>query len=272
MIFFNRKISMFFMLAATLSLFSAGHSKEEQKAGHSKEEQKNETPPVDFQKVSEAFGHLIGKHIDSLGFEFDLSHVIKGISDAVAGKESPLSEADCIQKVSEVQEQAFQRQAAKNLEEAEAFMKTNAQEEGVVQLEQNKLHYKINSKGEGAIVEEHFSPTIRYTGRHLDGTEFSASEEEGLITLDDMIFGFSKGIAGMREGEKRTLFIHPDLGYGTNECLPPNSLLIFDVEVVKANSTHSEIDAPFPVLDTGEEEEVEEIASSISIDDEKAIR
>ena len=111
MIFFNRKISMFFMLAATLSLFSAGHSKEEQKAGHSKEEQKNETPPVDFQKVSEAFGHLIGKHIDSLGFEFDLSHVIKGISDAVAGKESPLSEADCIQKVSEVQEQAFQRQA-----------------------------------------------------------------------------------------------------------------------------------------------------------------
>ena len=39
----------------------------------------------------------------------------------------------------------------------------------------------------------------------------------------------------MKEGEKRRLFLHPDLGYGTTGHLPPNSLLIFDVEVVKAN-------------------------------------
>ena len=40
----------------------------------------------------------------------------------------------------------------------------------------------------------------------------------------------------MKEGEKRRIFVHPDLGYGTSGHLAPNSLLIFDVEVVKAES------------------------------------
>jgi peptidylprolyl isomerase len=40
----------------------------------------------------------------------------------------------------------------------------------------------------------------------------------------------------MKEGEKRRLYVHPDLGYGTTGQLPPNELLIFDIEVVKADS------------------------------------
>ncbi len=43
------------------------------------------------------------------------------------------------------------------------------------------------------------------------------------------------------EGEKRRLFIHPDQGYGAAMGhLPPNSALIFDIEVVEAN--HAEED------------------------------
>ena len=41
------------------------------------------------------------------------------------------------------------------------------------------------------------------------------------IPLDQTIPGFSKGIVGMKEGEKRRLFVHPDLGYGTTGQLPP---------------------------------------------------
>ena len=41
----------------------------------------------------------------------------------------------------------------------------------------------------------------------------------------------------MKEGEKRTVYIHPDLAYGTNGYLPPpNSLLTFDIEIIKANA------------------------------------
>ena len=180
-------------------------------------EQKEESEKVDIQKVSEAFGHLIGKNLDSLGFDFDMMHVIKGMKNSSIGVDSPMNETECVQAISQVQEEAFQKLAANNLSEANAFMEGNAKHEGVV--------------------EEHFSPMIRYTGKFIDGKVFGTSQEDELISLDETIQGFSQGIVGMKEGEKRTLYIHPDLGYGTSGYLPPNSTLIFDIEVLKANAT-----------------------------------
>ncbi len=223
MIFFKRKITpLLIFLFASSAMVNA-------------EEAKQEEGKVDIQKVSEAFGHLIGKNLDSLGFEFDIAQVVKGMQDASAGKSSPLTENECIQLISEVQEQAFQKLAQKNLDEANAFMASNQQEKDIVTVEKNKLHYKVEKTGDGALVEEHFSPMIRYVGHFADGKVFGASQEDELISLDETIPGFTKGIVGMKEGEKRTLYIHPELGYGTTGYLPPNSLLVFDIEVVKAN-------------------------------------
>ena len=200
-------------------------------------EQKEESEKVDIQKVSEAFGHLIGKNLDSLGFDFDMMHVIKGMKNSSIGVDSPMNETECVQAISQVQEEAFQKLAANNLSEANAFMEGNAKHEGVVELDPHRLQYKIEKQGEGPVVEEHFSPMIRYTGKFIDGKVFGTSQEDELISLDETIQGFSQGIVGMKEGEKRTLYIHPDLGYGTSGYLPPNSTLIFDIEVLKANAT-----------------------------------
>jgi len=42
------------------------------------------------------------------------------------------------------------------------------------------------------------------------------------------------GMQGMSEGERRTLYVHPDLGYGmTHWIAPPQSLLIIDIEVME---------------------------------------
>ena len=65
--------------------------------------------------------------------------------------------------------------------------------------------------------------------------------------LDESLPGLNKALLGMKEGEKRTVFIHPDLGFGTHGYLPPNSLLTFDIEVVQANAPHAEaLDALSP--------------------------
>jgi peptidylprolyl isomerase len=45
----------------------------------------------------------------------------------------------------------------------------------------------------------------------------------------------------MQEGEKRTLYIHPEFAYGTKGILPPNSLLTFEVEIVKANAAEEAV-------------------------------
>ena len=84
----------------------------------------------------------------------------------------------------------------------------NKKEHGVVEVVPGKLQYLIIKEGTGATVEPHSSPKIHYTGKYQDGTVFGTSEEMGgpiTIPLDQTIPGFSKGIMGMKEGEKRRL-------------------------------------------------------------------
>lgn len=237
---FSRKkfLSLFFIVSA-FSLSMAHSKASEEKESHTIpiEEMKDEKGKIDINKVSEAFGHLIGKNLESLGYEFDMSQVIKGMEDSIAGRDSPMNETECVQAISVIQEEAFQILAKKNYAAAQTFMAENIHQKDIVTIEKNKLHYKVEKAGTGTTVESHHSPMIRYSGRFLDGKVFGESKEDELISLDETIPGFSQGIVGMKEGEKRTIYIHPDLGYGTSGYLPPNSLLVFDIEVIKANAS-----------------------------------
>jgi len=219
-------------LLAALLLFSPVFG-EETVAVQETEKQNKET---DVLKISEAFGHLIAKNIEGLGVNFDLNKIIKGLEDSMLGKASPMTESECIQAISLIQENVVKKSAKENLEKAAAFLIRNKEQHGIVEIEPGKLQYRVEKVGEGALVETHFSPLIKYTGKFLDGSVFGASKEDEVISLDETIPGFSKGLLGMKEGEKRTLYIHPDLAYGTGGYLPPNSLLIFEVEIIKANS------------------------------------
>ena len=195
-----------------------------------------ESRSIEIAKISEAFGHVISKNLANIGVQFDMAQVIKGLQDATAGKESPMSETECIQAIASVQETVFKELCTENLKRADTFLAENAKTKDIVSMEDGKIQYMIVSQGDGALVEEHFSPLIRYTGKHLDGTVFGSSKEEEKISLDEIIPGLKAGLLGMKEGEKRTVYIHPDMAYGTNGYLPPNSLLTFEVEIVKANA------------------------------------
>lgn len=194
---------------------------------------------LDINKVSQALGNFIGRNLNSPGIHFDLENVIKGIREGAAGKPSPMDEKEYEQAMGQLQQQAMAAISAKNLEAADKYLKDNAHAKGVVEVIPGKLQYIILEEGKGEAVKEHGTPQINYTGKYIDGTVFGNSEAAGgpiTVPLDQTIPGFSKGITGMKEGEKRRLFVHPEVGYGTGGQLIPNSLLIFDIEVVKATS------------------------------------
>lgn len=254
---FSRKnfLSLFFIVSAfSLSMAYSKAPAEKESPSIPVEEMKDENGKIDINKVSEAFGHLIGKNLESLGYEFDMSQVIKGMEDSIAGRESPMNETECVQAISVIQEEAFQTLAKKNYAAAQTFMAENIHQKDIVTIEKNKLHYKVEKVGAGATVESHHSPMIRYSGRFLDGKVFGESKEDELISLDETIPGFSQGIVGMKEGEKRTIYIHPDLGYGTSGYLPPNSLLVFDIEVIKANASTEQEDTVSSIPNQGTSE------------------
>lgn len=197
-------------------------------------------------KISEAFGHFIGRNLNTPGVKFDVESIIKGIREGVAGKPAPMSDQEYEAMMSKLQEQSFAALSEANLKAANEFLEKNSKESNIVELVPGQLQYTVLKEGSDAVVEEHFSPQINYTGKYLDGTVFGSSEDAGgpiTIPLDQTIPGFSKGLLGMKEGEKRKLFVHPGLAYGTTGQLPPNSLLIFEVEVVKANAEKTPKDA-----------------------------
>lgn len=204
--------------------------------------------PVDITKISEALGHFIGRNLNSPEIKFDLDKVIKGIRDGANGKPAPMTDQEYEQAMTQLQQQALNSVATRNLDAANTFMKDNASTKGLVEIVPGKLTYIVLEEGKGPAVPEHGTPMINYTGKYIDGSVFGSSESAGgpiTVPVDQTIPGFSKGIVGMKEGEKRRLFVHPELGYGTTGQLPPNSLLIFDVEVVKAASPEKDVTDAF---------------------------
>ena len=213
----------------------------------------------DISKISNAFGHIIGQNLTSLGLDFKMSDVIQGIQDSTAGKESPMNESECIQAISMMQEASTKKQGDMNLQKAEEFLSKNKKEKGVIEIEEGKLQYIRLQEGFGEEVKADFSPVIRYIGTLLDGKTFGESSKDEVIVLNETIPGFNKSIVGMKEGEKRKVFIHPDFGYGTMNFLPPNSLLTFEIEVIKANAPKVEESAASVSKNANQ---VDEIAST----------
>ncbi|MEK7530301.1 MAG: FKBP-type peptidyl-prolyl cis-trans isomerase [Patescibacteria group bacterium] len=82
--------------------------------------------------------------------------------------------------------------------------------------------------------------SVNYVGVLPDGTMFDASANHGgpfsfILGIDPVIQGWQQGIVGMKVGERRLLAIPPALGYGDRGqgAIPPNSTLLFDVEMVQ---------------------------------------
>lgn len=81
--------------------------------------------------------------------------------------------------------------------------------------------------------------TVHYTGSLLDGRVFDSSVRRGSpaqFAIGEVIEGWNEALMTMSAGEQRTLVIPPELGYGTMGypgVIPPNSYLVFDVELIK---------------------------------------
>ncbi len=86
--------------------------------------------------------------------------------------------------------------------------------------------------------------SMNYTGRLENGTVFDSNIDpkfnhvtpfDFTLGAGQVITGWDKGIVGMKVGEKKTLTISPQDAYGANGVpgvIPPNSTLIFDVELL----------------------------------------
>lgn len=100
--------------------------------------------------------------------------------------------------------------------------------------------------GTGADAENGAILSVNYTGWLFDqdapaqkGPQFDTSAGRGPLTFvlgaGQVIAGWDQGLAGMKVGGLRRLIIPPSLAYGgvRNQSIPPNSTLVFEVELVE---------------------------------------
>lgn len=120
----------------------------------------------------------------------------------------------------------------------------NDNQQGVYEniLAEGKLKTVTTVEGSGAESKLGDKVTVNYTGTLTNGTVFDSSIPRGepfMFTLGEgrVIQGWELGVLGMKVGEKRTLTIAPELGYGDANlgAIPPNSTLIFEVELLAIN-------------------------------------
>jgi len=83
--------------------------------------------------------------------------------------------------------------------------------------------------------------SVKYIGKLANGKTFDSSLQKPFkfrLGTGSVIKGWDLGVKGMKVGGKRKLVIPPHLAYGSSGAppdIPPNSTLLFDVELVEAS-------------------------------------
>ena len=120
------------------------------------------------------------------------------------------------------------------------FVDTDFSLPGKEEITESGLRMIIHKEGNGQIPILGQTVKVHYTGMLLDGTKFDSSLDRGVpfeFTLGQgqVIRGWDEGIGYFNKGAKGTIYIPSTLGYGPNGAggsIPPNSILIFDIELL----------------------------------------
>lgn len=192
------------------------------------------------ERASYGIGFNVGTSIRNQGgIDLDREAFNTGLEDALSKSNSRIEMELVREALDEVQERARAARAAaaaENLEKANAFLEENAKREGVIVTESG-LQYEILEQGYGMKPTKEHKVEVHYHGTLIDGTVFDSSVDRG-ETIEFMVTGVIRGwteaLQMMPIGSKWRLYIPPSLGYGGNNngMIPPNSALIFEVELI----------------------------------------
>lgn len=132
----------------------------------------------------------------------------------------------------------FEAEQAKKEEEIQN--KINSMYDNLTETESGLKYVITKENPDGEQPESGNTVSVHYEGRLIDGTVFDSSFKRDKpidfpLGQRRVIAGWDEGISLLKKGEKATLVIPPDLGYGPNGAggvIPPNAYLVFDVELV----------------------------------------
>ncbi|HEX9151906.1 MAG TPA: FKBP-type peptidyl-prolyl cis-trans isomerase [Flavobacterium sp.] len=124
--------------------------------------------------------------------------------------------------------------AAQNEKEIIAYIAKNHL---TAQRSDTGLYYVINDPGTGAQPTQTSNVKVAYKGYFTDGSVFDQNSDGLSFSLQEVIKGWTEGIAYFKEGGSGILLVPAHLGYGNNDysTIPGGSVLIFEIKLISVN-------------------------------------
>lgn len=226
--------------AALLGLSSLALAQGTPSPAATQPQQKAESPAKIKSEGSYSLGLSIGeslrqRSVDANGIS--TQRLLQGLHDALSGK-ATFGAADQ-QNIRTLILAARAHAGNANHAAARAFLARNGRKKGVVTTASG-LEYEVLKAGQGPAPKPTDTVTVNYRGTLLNGTEFDSSYKRGQpvsFPVDRVIPGWQEALKLMQPGAKWRLFIPPQLAYDLNPPMgapiPPGSMLIFDVDLLK---------------------------------------
>jgi FKBP-type peptidyl-prolyl cis-trans isomerase FklB len=183
-------------------------------------------------------GVLLGNQLEHTGLapRMRLDELVRGLKAGLAGHEQSTAERD---STLHVMRNALEALADSNKAAARNFLARNAKEPGIQSMPSG-LQYRVLAPGEssGKPPSPTDQVTVRYRATLLDGHEFDRSETHdrpATFRVNSVFKAWQEAFQSMKPGAKWQLFVPPELGYGVNTPpgVPPGSLLIYELELLK---------------------------------------
>jgi FKBP-type peptidyl-prolyl cis-trans isomerase FklB len=199
-------------------------------------------PPPTPEQISYLFGETFGWQMRSSGItnEISIEALDRGLSAGLQGKKPTPADQ---QQMNVFLRNVLQASIDRNEAASKDFLARNAHAKGVVTTASG-LQYKILSPGDRSApaINATDRVTVDYRGKLIDGTEFDSSFSRGMpatFPVSGVIRGWQEALVLMKPGAKWQLFVPPAMAYGDRpkDTIPGGSALIFEVNVLKAEST-----------------------------------
>ena len=196
-------------------------------------------PAVDKGKVGTMLGSFaVGPSLAPLKGEIDLGTLMQAVRTSLANGKPLLSEQEAMATMQAYMTKKQGMAGQKNREEGAAFLSKNKTQPGVITTPSG-LQYTVLRPGNGARPTPTSKVRVNYEGKLLDGTVFDSSYQRGQpaeFGLNQVIAGWTEGVALMPVGSKYRFWIPSNLAYGASGTqggpIGPDATLTFDVELM----------------------------------------